>query len=110
MLLEFLQLDLGKELVESTTLVLVSKVVQGVRGEKNNNIEEQFTELDLQDLEEQVAAIRANTVSARSRRIHINSSVKFVTWLLANKKQLLNDEFVYLAGKLQTRRFLSNLW
>ena len=71
---------------------------------RNNNIEKQFTELDLQDLEEQVAAIRANTVSARSRRIYINSSVKFVTWLLANKKQLLNDEFVYLAGEAPNKK------
>lgn len=47
----------------------------------------------MDNLYAEVAHIRSNTVAGNSRAQYDSSSAKFITWLLANKQELLTDQF-----------------
>ena len=54
--------------------------------------------IDIVALEHEVTAIRANTVSSKSRNIYDASINRFLFWMLRQKPHLLTSEFIETVG------------
>ena len=52
-----------------------------------------MTLANLEELEEEVARARANRIAPRSRVSYRSSTVRFLQWMLINKRHLVSDAF-----------------
>ncbi len=51
---------------------------------------------NLDELEAEVARLRANVVTDKSKAIYLYSNAEFIEWLFYNKQELLTTEFISL--------------